>query len=151
MNIHRGAPAGGSHNLRPRELEGSVPAGLDRELPNDRLQLVLSYVEANYVEKISLATVARLCGLSPFQFSRAFKKIRGITFRDFVLEFRIERAARGLRSPDASVTDVAFGAGFNDLSYFARMFRRRFGVSPSHFREVTEPCQLLLFPLEGER
>jgi YesN/AraC family two-component response regulator len=148
MTIYRGTPAGTPSNPgAARQLTGDVQPGLDRELSGKWL-LVLSYVEANYVEKISLATVAGLCGLSPFQFSRAFKKAKGVTFRDFVLDFRIERAAQSLKNPGAPVTDVAFGVGFNDLSYFARMFRWRFGVSPSHYRETHETRQLLLFPPE---
>ena len=149
MAIYRGSPLGDSPNLgTARLLNGDVQSEFDQEL-NGKWLLVLSYVVANYVEKISLATVAKICGLSPFQFSRAFKKAKGVTFRDFVLDFRIERAAQSLKDPCASITDVAFGVGFNDLSYFARMFRRRFGVSPSNYRETHEVRQMLLFPPEA--
>jgi len=106
----------------------------------------VSYVATNYPEKLRLATAARLCDLSPFQFSRSFKKEHGFTFRDFVLRVRIERAADLMKYSSASVTEAAFVVGFNDLSYFARMFRRQLGVSPSHYRTESEPCQMLLFP-----
>ncbi len=108
----------------------------------------VSYVEANYHEKIRLATAARLCRLSPFQFSRNFKKENGLAFRDYVVKLRVQRAAQLIKDTRASVTEAAFVVGFNDLSYFARMFRRQFGVSPSHFRTESEPSQLPLFPLE---
>jgi two-component system response regulator YesN len=109
------------------------------------LARALSYVETNYAEKIQLATVARICNLSPFQFSRNFKKENGITFRDFVVRLRIQRAAQLMRESGASVTEAAFVVGFNDLSYFARMFRRQLGVSPSQYRDEAEPVQLSLF------
>jgi len=111
----------------------------------------VSYVATNYPEKLRLATAARLCDLSPFQFSRNFKKEQGFTFRDFVVRVRIQRAAELMKYSSASVTEAAFVVGFNDLSYFARMFRRQLGVSPSRYRSESEPSQLLLFPPEEPR
>lgn len=94
----------------------------------------VAYVEAHYPEKIALEEMARLCGMGAFQFSRAFKKVRGITFREFLLQHRIGKALKLLRNPRAEVTDVAFAVGFNDLSHFARMFRRYAGLCPSKYR-----------------
>jgi len=111
----------------------------------------VSYVASNYPEKLRLATAAKLCDLSPFQFSRNFKKEHGLTFRDFVVRVRIQRAAELMKHSSVSVTEAAFVVGFNDLSYFARMFRRQLGVSPSHYRSESEPSQLPLFPPENPR
>jgi two-component system response regulator YesN len=115
----------------------------------------VSYVTANYPEKLRLATAASLCDLSPFQFSRNFKKENGFTFRDFVVRVRIQRAAELMKESAVSVTEAAFVVGFNDLSYFARMFRRQLGVSPSHYRTENdarnEAIQLPLFPTEEWR
>src|SRR5260370_4002524 len=111
----------------------------------------VSYVATNYPEKLRLATAARLCDLSPFQFSRTFKKEHGSTFRDFVVRLRVQRAAELMKHSSVSVTEAAFVVGFNDLSYFARMFRRQLGVSPSHYRSESEPSQLLRFPPEAPR
>ena len=71
-----------------------------------------------------IGEVAQLCGLGPFQFSRAFKHDLGTTFREFLIQRRINHALQLFGNPKASVTEVAFAAGFNDLSYFARVFRR---------------------------
>jgi AraC-like DNA-binding protein len=98
-----------------------------------RLLPALSFVEANYSEKISLRTVAGLCDLGPYQFSRAFKHAHGTTFREFLIVHRINKAIRMLEIPSASITDVAFAVGFNDLSHFAQMFRRYVGVCPSQY------------------
>jgi AraC-like DNA-binding protein len=107
----------------------------------------MSYVAANYSEKLRLSTAAKLCDLSRFQFSRNFKKEQGLTFRDFVVQMRIQRAAELMRQANAlSVTEAAFVVGFNDLSYFSRMFRRQLGVTPSHYRRAeSQPAQLPLF------
>jgi two-component system response regulator YesN len=127
----------------------SVLAG--KPLAESTLAPAVSYVAANYTEKLRLAAAAKLCDLNPFQFSRNFKKEHGFTFRDFVVRVRIQRAAELMKHSSVSVTEAAFVVGFNDLSYFARIFRRQLGVSPSHYRKESEPSQLLLFPSEELR
>ena len=89
------------------------------------------YVAQNYREKIQNTEVANLCSMSPFVFSRKFKDAFAISFRDYVVRYRLRAACSLLKNPDASVTDVAFAVGFNDVSYFSRMFKRHFGVPPS--------------------
>ena len=116
-----------------------------------RLAPAVSYVQANYAEKLRLVTAARLCHLSPCQFSRSFKKENGLAFRDFVVRTRIARAAELMKQSRVSVTDAAFFVGFNDLSYFARMFRRQLGVSPSHYRQGQAAEQLSLFTTPDRR
>jgi two-component system response regulator YesN len=106
----------------------------------------MSYVESNYVEQLRMSTVAKLCNLSPFQFSRSFKREHGLTFRDYMVKMRIQRAAQLMTESRMSVTDAAFQVGFNDCSYFARMFRRELGVCPSVYRADNLPGQLPLFP-----
>jgi two-component system response regulator YesN len=78
----------------------------------------VSYVEANYTEKLRLATAAKLCNLTTFQFSRYFKKQNGLNFRAFVVQLRIQRAALLLNESQMSVTEAAFIVGFNDCSHF---------------------------------
>jgi len=89
------------------------------------------YVEKHFRSKVRNEDVAKLCGMSPFRFSRAFKDTFGITFRDYLGAYRVKEACRLLENPAVSVTDVAFAVGFNDASYFSRVFRQRIGVAPS--------------------
>jgi YesN/AraC family two-component response regulator len=98
---------------------------------NTSLAAALSYVEKNFRSKVRCEDVAALCGLSPFRFSRAFKDAFGITFRDYLVGYRVKEACRLLENPTTSVTDVAFAVGFNDASYFTRVFKQRTGVAPS--------------------
>ena len=95
------------------------------------------YVAQNYREKIQNTEVANLCSMSPFAFSRKFKDIFGISFRDYVVRYRLRAACGLLTNPGSSVTDVAFAVGFNDVSYFSRMFKRHFGIPPSE-RQTAE-------------
>ncbi len=89
------------------------------------------YVTQNFDKKIQNNEVANLCAMSPFRFGRGFKDAFGLSFRDYVVRYRLREACRLLGNPDNSVTDVAFAAGFSDASYFGRIFKKYFGVSPS--------------------
>ena len=94
------------------------------------------FVESHYHERVCEEEVAHLCGVSVSTFSRHFKKEHEMTFRDYLINYRINKASELLQTPNASVTDIAYTVGFHDPSYFTRTFRRIVGMSPSHYREV---------------
>lgn len=94
-----------------------------------------AYVAHNFAEKISAREVAELCNMSPFHFSRSFKRICGLTFSDHLLEVRIRKAVEFLGRPQATVTGACYEVGFRDLSYFGRIFKRYAGITPSEYRE----------------
>lgn len=110
--------------LRPARRSDDGPA-LDR---------VTAYVERHLAGRISQRDVASLCGLTPSQFSRAFKRRFGVTFQHYLIRLRLTEAMRLLGHPDASITDICYAVGFRDLSYFARTFRRYVGETPSQYR-----------------
>lgn len=107
----------------------------DSEISAISLQQILPYIEAHLDQRITLSEVAGRCAMSTFAFSRAFKKELGVTFQDYLIRLRIDRAQQLLSNPQLSVTDVASAAGFGDLSHFTRTFRRHVGTSPSSFRK----------------
>jgi AraC-like DNA-binding protein len=109
----------------------------DPALERRALRPALRHVEAHYSEKIPLEVVAGLCGLSKFHFSRRFRCELGITFQEFVIRYRIDKALKLLRNPHASVSEVAFAVGFEEPSYFSKIFRRHAGLSPSEYRTVS--------------
>jgi YesN/AraC family two-component response regulator len=102
------------------------------------LEPAINYVEKSYRERLSSGEAAELCGLTTFQFSRLFKETYGVTFQEYMLRFRIREACRLLKNPNAQVSEVACLVGFNDPSYFGKIFRRYTNVSPSRFCEVHE-------------
>jgi AraC-like DNA-binding protein len=98
---------------------------------------VRAYITRHLSEKLSETELADRCAMSYFHFSRTFRRVVGVTLREYILRERINKAAKLLQSaPGIPVTKVCFEAGFHDLSYFARMFRRYKGVSPSAYRQA---------------
>ncbi|MBZ9539067.1 DNA-binding response regulator [Modicisalibacter tunisiensis] len=100
------------------------------------IERALTHVDANLHNKIVQSEVAELFGLSPFQFSRLFRRMTKMTFQEYLLSRRIEEAKRLLVNSRTSVTDVCFTVGFRDLSYFTRIFQRYVGMPPSRYRQV---------------
>lgn len=120
------------------------------------LEPALYYVEQHFREKIKAEDVAKLCGMSSFRFSRMFKQKYTIAFRDYVVRYRLRVAYKMLKDQHVSVTEAAFAVGFNDISYFSRMFKRHFDISPSELSSVlpqdnsgddSSPTAILRLPL----
>jgi len=103
------------------------------------LQRAIAFIEANSDNGLTLEQVAREAGMSKCHFCRVFKAHTGITFRDHLARRRIARATELLQDHKRSVTDVCLEVGFNDMSHFARVFRRLTGHPPSHFRSTPIP------------
>lgn len=99
-----------------------------------------AYIERNLDEKIKQANLAKQCGMSLSHFSRAFRKINGVGFSEFMLRTRVERALHLLADPNAQITSICYEIGFRDLSYFGRIFRRYVGMSPSQYQSAQKQC-----------
>lgn len=99
-----------------------------------QLQPALTYIARHFGETVREAAVADVCGMSAYRFGRAFKNAFGKTFQDYLIDHRIRAAKSLLANPHIAVIDVGLSVGFHDPSYFARIFRRRVGVSPTVYR-----------------
>lgn len=98
------------------------------------LNHVIDYVARNLAEDLTQTDLAALSGFSPSAFSRAFKRHTGQTFVRYVNRLRINRACDLLMTGEASVADICYGVGFNNLSNFTRHFQALKGMPPSAFR-----------------
>jgi transcriptional regulator GlxA family with amidase domain len=112
------------------------PAWAPRVVDRRRAVETALWMEAHADQPAPLATLARRAGLSAFHFLRLFTRVLGVTPHQYLVSARLRRAACLLADPARPVTDVAFEAGFGDLSHFVRTFRRAAGVSPGRFRRL---------------
>ncbi len=112
-----------------------IPVDVVSAIQGQELSLrpAISYVESHYHGEVRNEIVAQLCGMNQFRFSRKFKQTYGIGFHEFVVRFRLREARRMLANPGSSVTQICYAAGFNDPSYFTRVFKKYFGGNPSEF------------------
>ncbi|WP_150133069.1 AraC family transcriptional regulator [Acidisarcina polymorpha] len=99
-----------------------------------QIRAVQSYVVENLDQRITLAELAGVAGLSSFHFLRAFKRSLGVTPGQYVLDLRMERARSLLMTSNLTVAEVGVRVGFDYSSHFTRAFRRAIGTAPSTFR-----------------
>jgi len=108
-----------------------------RALPAARLKMAKSYIIANSHQRcLSVGTVAAQLGMTPRNLQRLFAS-EGTTFSEFLLAWRLSRAHRMLTEPrlaQSAVATIAYDAGFGDLSYFNRTFKRCYGAPPRAVR-----------------
>ncbi len=101
----------------------------------EAMHKVKEHMNYNYARKLSLEEAAALVGYSPAYFSRIFKDEMGITFKEALNGIRIERSKSLLLSSTASIADICSMVGFNDQSYYCKVFKRLSGVTPDKFRK----------------
>ena len=127
---------------RPQSVHAQIPAESryrEQSPAVPRLRVAIAHVAKYYLRRISEAEVARMCEMSPSRFCREFKAAFGVTFVEYVAAQRMLHAKRLLANPTMPVGDVAMAVGFNDPSYFTRVFRKQEGVSPSEYRASVSP------------
>lgn len=103
---------------------------------NQRVNSVMDYISRQYTEEIKLEDLAAIAAMAPSAFSRFFKQNTGRTPVDYIIDVRLGAAARMLVDTNASVSDICYACGFNNLSNFNRTFKARRGYTPREFRAL---------------
>ena len=102
---------------------------------SQRVEKTYEYMNHNFDKTVSLNEVARLANMSEASFSRFFKARTGITFIDSLTEIRLGHASRMLIDTSLSVAEIAYNCGFNNISNFNRIFKKKKKCTPKEFRE----------------
>lgn len=129
--------------LAPDEVSAALQRALagDDALPPATSLLVkhaISYIQQHYRQALSRHELASAIGVSKDYLSHIFHQELGISPWDFLNRYRVRQAKQLLRSTSHSITEIAALAGFDDLSYFSRVFARHAGCSPRAYREQAE-------------
>jgi AraC-like DNA-binding protein len=112
---------------RPFALDGTAEQ-------QDAIQRAVSYILAHYREPVRLEALHSLTGMSRATFARQFSRHAGKPFSTFLNQVRLQAVCRALRETAEPISAIAFSHGFNQLSFFNRLFRREFGCNPGAFR-----------------
>ena len=127
-----------------RTLATSSFAKVEVSSDSRRVLKVKNYISQNYRDEIRLPEVASLAGMSPSAFSRFFKLHTGRNLSDYIIDMRLGYASRMLVDSTHSIAEIAYGCGFNNLSNFNRIFRKKKGCSPSEFRENYHKTRIIV-------
>ena len=127
-----------------RALATTSYAKVTIEDDSRRILKVKNYINENYMYELKLATLADLANMSPSAFSRFFKLHTGRTLSDYIIDIRMGFATRLLLDTNDTIAEVGFNCGYNNLSNFNRIFKRKKGCSPSEFRENYKKIKIIV-------
>jgi len=127
-----------------RALATSSYAKVEVASDSRRVLKVKNYISQNYQNEIRLADVASLAGMSPSAFSRFFKLHTGRNLSEYIIDMRLGYASRMLVDSTHSIAEIGYGCGFNNLSNFNRIFKKKKGCSPSEFRENYHKTRIIV-------
>lgn len=109
------------------------PMRIERDVR--RMQQISAYVMAHYVHPISLDDIAAEVGMNRSAFCSYFKRCKGMTFSQFVTQYRLNTACELLKHSQKQVSEICYMVGYNDLPHFVRVFTSHIGMSPSKYRK----------------
>ncbi len=118
-----------------RTLSSSSFAKIGITSDSRRVQKVQDYINEHYREEIRLNQLADIAGMTPVSFSRFFKIRTGKNLSDYIIDIRLGFAARLLVDSTESIAEICYDCGFNNLSNFNRIFKKKKGCVPKEFRE----------------
>jgi AraC-like DNA-binding protein len=115
----------------------STSSFADVKNPTDsrRVRKVEDEIEQNYNKQIYLKDLADMVGMTPTAFSRFFKIRTGRTLSDYIIDIRMGHAARMLVDTTMTMSEICYECGFNNISNFNRIFKKRKGCCPKQFRD----------------
>lgn len=101
----------------------------------DKAKYILQYISEHYESHLSIEVMAKACHLSESHFMKFFKSTVGMTFTEYLNDYRLTIAARLLQSTGRTVIEIAAACGFDNVSYFNRLFKRKYQTTPSRYRK----------------
>ncbi len=101
----------------------------------NNINRAIDFMKDNYNKKYSFEEIAEVANMSPYHFIRVFKKATGKRPHEFFTDIKVKKAAELLKNTSYSVTEICFLCGFNNHSYFSKIFKKFKGLTPSEYRK----------------
>ena len=127
-----------------RTLSSSSFAHSEDSADSRRVVKIYEYINSHYRDSIHLDELAEQVGMTPVALSRFFKLRTGKTVTDYIITIRLGHATRLLVDTTDSVTEICYQCGFNNLSNFNRIFRKKKGCTPKEFRENYRKTKMMI-------
>lgn len=111
------------------------------ELVNVRdadIQQATRYIYQHFRQSLTLEEVAAVASLSPTYFSKKFKQVTGMGFKEYLNSVRLKHAQTALLTTNSTITEIAMEYGFNDGNYFKDLFKKVYGRSPREYRKAPD-------------
>jgi len=109
-----------------------------------RIQKVITFLNSNYQKEIRLLDVANYVNMSEVSFSRFMKKRTGKNYIEYLNDLRLGIASRHLVDSSKTISEISYECGFNNLSNFNRLFKKRKGFTPKEFRENYSKMRIMI-------
>ena len=114
---------------------GDRPSKYQRETENDDMTKIVEHINAFFNQEVNLAVVSEKFGISRFHLCRKFKEATGSCITDYVNMKRLTEAKKLLLDTDYSVNRISDLVGYNNTSYFIRIYKKTYGKSPGEYRK----------------
>lgn len=108
---------------------------------NPDLDTAIEYINTHYMKNISVTDIAEHVGISQGYLNRIFNERANLTVQNYLLQFRMYKAANLLVGSTLSVKEIADHVGYTDQLVFSKAFKRQFGVSPKNYRVYRDPLE----------
>ncbi|MDO5515923.1 MAG: AraC family transcriptional regulator [Clostridium sp.] len=102
---------------------------------SSKIKSILQFIHKNYYKDLTIPEIASTCNFSEYHFMRFFKKYIGMTCIEYINNYRLETASTLLNESDKSILDISFEVGFNNVSYFNKLFKKKYSITPKEFRK----------------
>lgn len=93
------------------------------------------WLETHYAESLTLELLSEAMHRSPYYLQRTFKRVKGVSPADYLLQIRLQRAKRFLAETERSVADIGMAVGVQNAAYFATLFHKHTGLTPTEYRK----------------